>query len=91
MEPRLSTAVDLAPVTDCMDGDGALVSEELIDDSMVAHPELEETGQVAVEGFGIDLVHPIGKPSQALDDPRGHRTAELGQVLGCRVQDLDLV
>lgn len=52
-----------------MDEDGALLHEELVDDAIVADPELEKAGKLPVERLEIDLVDPVGKPPKAFDDP----------------------
>jgi hypothetical protein len=68
-----------------------LLAISLVNDPVVAHTKLEETGEGPSEGFGLNGVKVLGKPAELLQHAAGHYVVEVFKVLGRPRAELDLV
>src|SRR5881296_932042 len=63
----------------------------LVNDPVVAHAKLAETGKGPRQGFGLNRVKVLGKPAELLQYAAGHHVVEVFKVLGRPRAELDLV
>src|SRR2546428_12112082 len=63
----------------------------LVNDPVVAHAKLEETGKGPRQGFGLNRVKILGQPTELLQYTASHHLVEVFKALGPPTAELDLV
>jgi hypothetical protein len=83
--------IDFPAMAQQADRQHFLLAISLVNDPVVAHTKLEETGEGPSEGFGLNGVKVLGKPAELLQHAASHHVVEVFNVLGRPRAELDLL
>lgn len=82
---RLNSSVDFAPMSNLMYHNRLFVVKNFINDAIIAHAELVQSGKVACVGLWSDVVQIGGEPVDTFNDSTSNRLIQSLQFTGSRL------
>jgi hypothetical protein len=87
----LQIAVDLSPVADQVDDDYLFHAQNLVNDTIIAHAKLVESGQLAGQALWLEVIQVLCQPPDSTDNPSSYRSIQPAQLSNSRFLDSNLV
>ena len=76
--------IDFPAMAQQADRQHFLLAISLVNDPVVAHTKLEETGEGPSEGFGLNGVKVLGKPAELLQHAASHTSSRFSKSWAAR-------
>ncbi len=83
--------VDIASMSERMNHYDVFAVQDLVDDPIVAHPELVEIGKIAGKRLWLEGIEVLGKPVESFHDPNPDLSVEVGELASCELKNAQLI